>query len=225
MSRLPAIAMGLAAGAVAAAAVLLVLSSWSRGPGGEESPPPVTVPVDQNPAAEPPPASSKIRTQTVTIYQRAATEELMLSPVKGEIVWFPDAVERAEEIVRLVLEGVPGARGVLLPAGMRLEYREVFIDGQGTAWVDLEAGDVSRVQGSDAEQALVAALARSLVEDLDEVRAVGILVGGEPRRTLAGHVDLGRTYRGTEWPVVGEEEPAHLSMVPAPGRGDVEKAA
>ncbi|MDQ7087410.1 MAG: hypothetical protein Q9Q13_05930 [Acidobacteriota bacterium] len=64
---------------------------------------------------------------------------------------------------------------------------------------------MARLVGSDAEQAVVAALARSLVEGLDEVRAVGLLVGGENRRTLAGHVDLTRVYDGSEWPLAFDE--------------------
>ena len=195
MSRTAAILLGLGTGAAVAAALLLLASAWlSSAPAATAGLPPRATPPPPPPSAAP-----RVRTQPVMIYQRAATAELTLEGVEGQIVWFPGAVERAEEIVRLVLEGVE-QQGVLPPAGRPLAYRRVFIDSQGVAWVDLDADAVDRLEGSDTEQAVVAALARSLVEGLDEVRAVGVLVGGETRRTLAGHVDLTRVYDGSEWP-------------------------
>jgi len=54
------------------------------------------------------------------------------------------------------------------------------------------------------------------IEGLDEVRRVGIVVDGEPRRTLAGHVDLSRTFTGREWPLASELEPETVAAAEAP---------
>ncbi len=201
MSRGQAVALGLLTGAALAVAILLIAASL-RGEPGEATA--AEQPVHLREGAEPPSGSPVVRSMPVTIYQRAETLELRLVPLSREIVWFPAPVDRARQIVRLVLEG-GGEEGALAPTSVPLRYREVFIDAAGIAWVDLESAGVASLRGSDEEQALVACLARSLVEGVDEVRAIGLLVGGEDRRTLAGHVDLGRTYRGDEWPLVGEE--------------------
>ena len=45
---------------------------------------------------------------------------------------------------------------------------------------------------------------------------------GEPRRSLAGHVDLGRTYTGSEWPLRNEgfsTVPRTPNASSAPGEG------
>jgi hypothetical protein len=94
-----------------------------------------------------------------------------------------------------------------------VRLREVLIDDRGIAWVDLEGPSLRVVGGSDEEMALVAALARSLNENLEEVDRVGFLISGEPAETLVGHVDATRTYTGYEWP--GPPPPASL-LPPVP---------
>jgi hypothetical protein len=161
-------------------------------------------------------APPEIRRETVTIYLRADTETLALAGVPAEVVWFDAPVDRARQVVQLVLEGVPEARGAVPPAGADIRYRDVLIATDGTAWVDLDGTTLAGVAGTDEEQALIGALARSLTGALAEVRRVGVLVDGHPRTTLAGHVDLQRTYTGREWPALDDEtQPAE----PAPPDG------
>jgi hypothetical protein len=215
--RTRAVVGGVVAGVGLAALALALLVTWGGGggaPGEEEGaagPGAASEEPSGDAAGSTPddasPASPLVSTRPVTIYRRADSERLALEAGTGQIVWYGSPVDRARQIVRLVLSGVDegedGAGAPPVVEGVRCE--EVYVDGRGVAWVDLESASLDRVRGSDEEQALVACIARSLVEALDEVTRVGFLVDGEPRRTLAGHLDLSRTFTGAEWPLADEE--------------------
>lgn len=157
-------------------------------------------------AMESAPASAtegpRVETRPVTIYRRATSESLTFASTTGQIVWFGSAVDRARQIVQLVLArpGEGAVDTVALPEGIVCD--EVYLDDRATMWVDLDGASLAAIRGSDDEQAVVGCLARTLVDALDEVERVGVLVDGEPRRTLAGHVDLTRTFTGREWPLI-----------------------
>lgn len=110
----------------------------------------------------------------------------------------------AAQIVRLVLEGFPENSNTVSPAPAGVKCRGVFIDDRGTAYVDLDGATIGTIHGADEEESLVAAVSRSLVDGLQEVKRVSFLIDGEPRDTLAGHVDLSRQFSGREWEVAGQ---------------------
>ncbi|GAB4223418.1 MAG: hypothetical protein Kow0062_23560 [Acidobacteriota bacterium] len=227
MSRTTAIVAGAIVGALLGALFLWVAITGfgaepRTSPAGAS---PDTEATERMPAREPAPAppaeeadeqAPLVETRPVTIYRRAATETLALVPSLGQIVWFGSPADRGRQIAQLVVSGVPGARRGAVPAPRGVGVRDVLLDPDGTMWVDLEPGSLSVIAGSDTEQALVACLARSLVEGLDEVRRVGIVVDGEPRRTLAGHVDLSRTFTGREWPLASELGQETVAAAEAP---------
>jgi hypothetical protein len=205
VTRWKSVLLGLLAGGAAGAVILVVVILLAKDRTVPE-PEPATAPAE-GPSASPEaaPSGPVVKMQPVTIYQRAATSEVALVGVPAQIVWLDSPIERARQIVRIALEGTEQSNvEAYRPTVKPLAFRDVFIDDRGIAWIDLEPDSALKVGGSDEEQSLVAVLARSLVEGLDEVRRVGLLVDGEPRRTLAGHVDLERTFRGTEWPLAGE---------------------
>lgn len=152
------------------------------------------------------PAAPQLAMRLVVIYQRAQTDSLRLASVEAPIVWMPNVTDRAVQIVRLTLEGFPDDRRTVPPAGPGIRCRGVFVDERGGAWVDLEGSTLAAVHGADEEESLVATISRSLVDTLQEVRHVGFLIDGEPRDTLAGHVDLTRRFDGHEWPL--DSDPA-----------------
>jgi hypothetical protein len=205
VTRWKSVLLGVLAGGAAGAVILLVVILLATDRTVPEQDP-ATAPAEE-PSASPQaaPSGPVVRMQPVTIYQRAATPDVALVGVPAQIVWLDSPIERARQIVRIALEGTEQTKiEAYRPTVKPLAFRDVFIDDRGIAWVDLEPDSALKVGGSDEEQSLVAVLARSLVEGLDEVRRVGLLVDGEPRRTLAGHLDLERTFRGTEWPLAGE---------------------
>jgi hypothetical protein len=214
VNRRAATLLGLAVGALGGLLILAGMgySSCGRTPRGRAGGATGAQGGSAAPAAAAAP-ETEVTYEEVTIYLRAPGEALALAAVPSRIVYFPSPVERARQIVRLVLDGVPEATGAVAPVRAGVRLREVLIDDRGIAWVDLEGPSLRAVGGSDEEMALVAALARSLNENLEEVARVGFLVSGEPVETLAGHVDATRTYSGYEWP--GPPPPASL-LPPVP---------
>lgn len=208
---------GLIVGAGAAAAGFLLVIYFF----GMDRPTRHRQPVQEAESNTPPPAPitagapPEIRRQTVQIFQRAQTEDLRLIGVSAEIAAFAAPADRARQIVQLVLEGVPGETGAVPPAGPGLRYRDVYLASNGVAWVDLDGTTLGNLYGADEEQALIGALARSLVGAISEVRSVGLLVDGRGRSTLAGHVDLTRVYSGQEWPIA-EAPSLEEATVPPP---------
>ena len=214
MNRRAATLLGLAVGALGGLLIVAGMgySSCGRPPRGRVG----GATGAQGGAAAPVAAAApetEVTYEEVTIYLRAPGEALALAAVPARIVYFPAPVERARQIARLVLDGVPEATGAVAPARAGVRLREALIDDRGIAWVDLEGPSLRVVGGSDEEMALVAALARSLNENLEEVARVGFLISGEPAETLVGHVDATRTYTGYEWP--GPPPPASL-LPPVP---------
>jgi hypothetical protein len=222
VNRRTAAALGLAMGALGGLSILagLGLLSCGRAPRGRGGDAAGAQGEIAAPAAVVAP-ETEVAYEEVTIYLRAPDEALALAAVPVRIVYFPSPVERARQIVRLVLDGVPEATGAVAPVRGGVRLREVLIDDRSIAWVDLEGPSLRVVGGSDEEMALVAALARSLNENLEEVDRVGFLVSGEPAETLAGHVDASRTYTGYEWP--GPPTPASL-LPPVPPPAPVPQA-
>ena len=145
-----------------------------------------------------------------TIFQRAATEEFALVPFETEIDDLPAPGARARQIAQLVLGGVPDAKDALTPTRKPPKLRAVHVTAAGVAWIDLDAASVAGV-GADEELSLVGALSRSLTVSMPEIKRVGLLLDGHPRESLAGHVDLKRTYTGAEFPSSADATPDQTS--------------
>ncbi len=210
-----AVYWGLAAGSVAAGILLFLVASFFTADENEQAAgrPADAVPLHLRPGAAPPPAPPRSRVQRVEVqvYQRGPYDSIALVPVSAEIVYFKAIEDRLRQVVDHVLAGVPNDVGAVPPTSEGIACREVYVDPRGVAWIDLDGSTVDKIVGSDEEQSLIAALALSLVTEFDEVARVGVLVDGAPRRTLAGHLDLRRTYTGREWEVVEVDTPPGVS--------------
>ncbi|MDH3284397.1 MAG: GerMN domain-containing protein [Acidobacteriota bacterium] len=206
MTRSAAIASGLVVGVFVGLVLLALFVRVMRGGDGaapqavQETEETAGVPDDAGDEDDSA-AAGGVKTLPVTVYQRAGTRSLLLKPAGARIVWFDSPVERARQLVRHVIDGVR-AEGAVRPAPSGMGYNDVYVDDNRIAWVDLAGEGTSKLVGADMEEALVACLTRTLVDNLNEVQRVGILVDGEPRRTLAGHVDISRTFTGREWPTL-----------------------
>lgn len=205
MRRGAAVALGVLAGILGGAIIVtgLWLMGCGRAPRRAAAAPAASAPASPAPA----PAGVELAYEEVTVYLRDPGAQLALVAIPGRIIAFPSTLDRARQIVRLVLDGVPEATGGEPPVRAGVVLRDVYLDDQLTAWIDLDAASLRIVGGSDEEQALVAALSRSLTDNLDEVGRVGFLVSGRPAETLAGHVDATRTYTGYEWPGPPRSQP------------------
>lgn len=101
-----------------------------------------------------------------------------------------DAVQMLGALVEALAEGPRQEGGApVLPRGTRL--RGAYLGAEGLAVVDFEPalGDFSP-GGASGELLTVFALVHTLVENVPGIRSVQLLVGGEERQTLAGHVKI-----------------------------------
>lgn len=122
----------------------------------------------------------------------------LFQPVEGRLVSAmasikrqPDAQLQAREIVAAVLAAAQP--GVL----KELRLRALYLDAAGTAYADLSpAAPVQKELKASVEGELLAvyALVNSVTLSMSEVRQVRLLVDGREAQTLAGHIDLSRSF-------------------------------
>jgi spore germination protein GerM len=126
-------------------------------------------------------------------------QDFLLLPEVRKIFWTASLTDRARQVVNELLRG-PTDDGELapsIPAGLTL--REVYVMPGGTCWVDLSTSGRRPQIGSQQEWAAVESLALSLTANFAEIQRVGVLLDGEQSESLAGHLDLRRTFTGREW--------------------------
>jgi spore germination protein GerM len=95
---------------------------------------------------------------------------------------------------------IAGPKGQALPTvPAEAKVREVFIDDQGTAYVDFsEALSQANQIGPWAEMLTLRSLVQTLAANIPEVKRVQILIEGREAETLAGHMDIRRPL-DTTW--------------------------
>lgn len=98
--------------------------------------------------------------------------------------------ERAAQCLEELFRGP--SPGLLAAAPDGVHLRQVFILPDGTAWVDLSPEVLKLAGGSAAELQTIYAIVDTLALNVPPIQRTGILVDGEPRETLAGHISLAR---------------------------------
>ena len=118
-----------------------------------------------------------------------------LYPERRRIFVTATLTDQAKQVMEELVRGPRRTLGVaVLPPQTAL--RELYLDQEGTAYVDFSAELAQRHPGgTDAEIDTVYAVVDSLTYNFPEIRSVQILIEGEERETLAGHLDLSRRYR------------------------------
>lgn len=119
-------------------------------------------------------------------------ERESLIPEEREIV--ADAAAPAFEARQIIQELIRGSRtGLLSPIPPETKLIQVYVAKDGTAYVDFSREFADRhPSGSSAEIATIYAVVDSLAINLKSVRKVCLLVDGEERETLAGHIAINR---------------------------------
>jgi len=86
-------------------------------------------------------------------------------------------------------------RAALEPVLRDIRLRELYLDGSGTAYVDLTPGKQKDVRASAWEEQLaIYALVNTLLQNFEVIRQVELLLDGREAQTLAGHMDLSRAF-------------------------------
>ena len=145
------------------------------------------------PSAEAGPETAVAARRAVTIYFGREDDDKLVGEIR-EIPADPSPAREAQAIMAELLKGSSEGHVAAIPSGTRLE--QLFITRDGTAYVDLSRDVVAQhPSGSSAELATIYAIVNSLAANIRAVKNVFILIDGEERETLAGHVRLNGSLR------------------------------
>lgn len=99
-----------------------------------------------------------------------------------------DPVVMARQIISEVLRGSSNSLNVFAPSS---RLRQIYLMENGTAVVDLSAETAQQLPGGVLEEYwALRSISRSLTANIESVKRVKFLVGGQDRPTFAGHVSI-----------------------------------
>jgi spore germination protein GerM len=105
-----------------------------------------------------------------------------------------DAASAARELVNALIRGPLEDRTRTLPRDAGL--RTLFVTSDGIAYVDFKADPLNSYPGGvETELLTIYSIVDTLVLNLEAVRQVKFLIGGQEAATLAGHVDISRPFK------------------------------
>jgi len=171
------------------AVVLVVLVIvFFRGGGGEK----IKAPAELLPEAPHPVEETPKETRLVTLFF-PSEEDSLLHPEVREIQTSPSLVDGAKQVVHELLKG--STQGYLSPFPAETKLRQLFVTRDGLAYVDFsrELADY-HPSGSSAELATVYSVVNSLAFNFKAIKKVFILVEGQERETLGGHINLNQAF-------------------------------
>lgn len=146
-----------------------------------------TGPISANTQPVAPPASGP--TERVTLYV-AYDDPGLLRAQSANIRLPAGRQERAEELLQALLN-IYLDRSSSHPLGAGSEIRDVYLVDPGLAVIDVNAAFANlHRSGVLVEELTVASLIETLSANVPGVTRVKILVDGNQRDTLAGHIDL-----------------------------------
>lgn len=120
------------------------------------------------------------------------TDDDYLHVEKRTVLPIDPPEDRAMQCLEELFRGPSPGLLAMAPEGARA--RQVYLLPDGTAYVDLSPEILSRPGGSQAELQTIYAIVNTLAMNVPQIARVGILVEGEPRETLAGHVYTQRLF-------------------------------
>lgn len=145
-------------------------------------------------AGEPgaPPAPDAKPTRKVSVFFVRPADGL-LAPEEREIPASDSLILEAEAFLAELLKGPAGDLAPALPAETKLG--RVYVTKDGTIYVDFSRDLAEKhPSGTAAELSTVYAVVDGLAYNFKAVKKVFILVDGEERETLAGHIALDRPF-------------------------------
>jgi hypothetical protein len=149
-----------------------------------------------------------------------------LMPVTVELALTTDPTLRAKQVLNTLLAGPLNAQLRTLPPDAVLLAFYMLQDG--TAIADFsEALATSTPSGIESEQMAVDSIAKTLEANVPQVRWLKILIHGQEVDTLAGHLDLTRTFlvNAKAAPMTASPAPVAEPLRPAGTAGGGKAAA
>ena len=194
-------------------------------------------PVQISPASEeqarreltqPTPAGSSGPLTKAKLFWSSGAEDGSLMPVTVELPLSKDPTLRAKQVLNTLLAGPVDAELRTLPPDAVLLAFYMLPDG--TAIADFsEALATATPSGIESEQMAVDSVTKTLEANVPQIRWLKILIHGQEVDTLAGHLDLTRTFlvnaRATPMTTVASTPPSADAARPAVGAATSGKAA
>lgn len=160
---------------------------------------------------QPPVASASDRLVKARLY-RLAAGGTSLEPVEVQLPLSAEPAVRARQLVAALVAVEPKAAQHALPPDTAL--LEFYLLPQGAAVADFSGALASAMpSGILSEQLAVAAITRTLADNMPDLQRVKIVIAGQEVETLAGHMDLSNFFylRAPELPA----SPASPAPAPA----------
>lgn len=128
--------------------------------------------------------------KTITLFF-LSEEDGLLHGEEREILSNPSLISEIKQAVEALLEG--SESGYISPFPPESKLRDVFMTEEGIVYVDFskEIQD-EHLSGATAEISTVYSLVNSLAFNFKSIKKVFILIDGNEKETLKGHVDISR---------------------------------
>jgi len=147
-----------------------------------EAPPPVLEPSPPGP----------VQTRKVVLFFLSEADTL-LHPEEREITASSSIVRQAKQAVEELIRG--SEKGYISPFPPETKLRELFLTRDGVAYVDFSEEIVEKhLSGSSAEISTIFSVVNSLAYNFKTIKKVFILIEGQERETLGGHINLSRPF-------------------------------
>ncbi len=149
------------------------------------------------PAEAPPPVlepspSGPVQTRKIVLFFLSEADTL-LHPEEREITASSSIVRQAKQAVEELIKG--SNKGYISPFPRETKLRELFLTGDGVAYVDFSEEIVEKhLSGSSAEISTIFSVVNSLAYNFETIKKVFILIEGQERETLGGHINLNRPF-------------------------------
>jgi spore germination protein GerM len=153
--------------------------------------------IRQRPGPLPPEETGEVETiRDITLYF-GSNDAARLVPEYRQIGSTSKVLENLRKVIEAVISGPAGDAIPTVPSSVRV--RAAYIHDK-TAYLDFSRDIVDDFSGgSAAEYMLVASIVQTACANFPEVESVRILVEGEERDTLGGHLRISRLLRPEDW--------------------------
>ena len=104
----------------------------------------------------------------------------------------PDTQSQAREVLAAFFQDKRAAE----TAGLKdIRLKSLYVDASGKAYIDLTSPQQKDIRASAWEELLVIySLVNTIIQNFEEIRMVQFLRDGKEMPTLAGHMDLSRSF-------------------------------
>jgi len=120
-------------------------------------------------------------------------EDTFLHREEREIVADSSIIRQAKQAIEELIKG--SEKGLISPLPPETKLRELYLTKEGVAYVDFSEDIVQKqLSGSSAEISTIYSIVNSLSYNFDSIKKVFILIEGQERETLGGHINLSRPF-------------------------------